>query len=215
MFLIAFFLLFSYWSQEPGKEPDLRIVDPVKFDEWHDLVFSDEKARLDNISIVWKAHSQNIIYLVIYAGERACVSEAKARGIRAKNYLMKRNVPASNIVWIDGGWKNEVTTEVWIWPPRFETPSIFPEFNLKASEVTFEKGCKIKYRGARVSSRPRLTSAWSELANERTPLVSCVGERLNRSIELLRRMQGRRTSYANLESLHLGCLRNIRSGIGN
>ena len=154
MFLIAFFLLFSHWSHEPSK-PAFEIADVFKFDEWHDLVFSDEKARLDNISIAWKDRSQNIIYLIIYAGKRACVGEAKARGIRAKNYLIKRNVPARNIVWIDGGWKSEVTTEVWIWPPKFEKPSIFPEYNLKASEVTFETGCKIKYRSGRVSSRLR------------------------------------------------------------
>lgn len=155
MFLITLFLLFSHWSHEPGKEPAFEIADVFTFDEWHDLVFSDEKARLDNISIAWKDHPRNIIYLIIYAGKRACVGEAKARGIRAKNYLMKRNVPASNIVWIDGGWKNEVTTDVWIVPPRVEKPSIFPEFNLKVSEVTFETGCKIKYRGGRLSSRSR------------------------------------------------------------
>jgi hypothetical protein len=147
IFLITSLLLFPHWAQDPTKPP-LGIADPVKFDEWHDLVFSDEKARLDNISIVWKDQSRNIIYLVIYAGKSACVGEAKARGRRAKNYLVKRNVPASHIVYIDGGWKNEVTTEVWIWPPNVGKPSIFPEFNLKAAEVKLEKGCKIKYRGS-------------------------------------------------------------------
>jgi len=130
-FLLTLLLLFSQWAQDPAKPP-LRIADPVKFDEWHDLLFSDEKARLDNISIAWRDQSRNIIYLVIYAGKSACVGEAKARGVRAKNYLVKRNVPPSNVVYKDGGWKDEVTTEVWIWPPDVGKPSIFPEFNLKA-----------------------------------------------------------------------------------
>jgi hypothetical protein len=146
-FLITLLLLFSHWVQDPAK-PSLRIADPAKFDEWHDLVFSDEKARLDNISIAWRDQGRNIIYLVIYAGKSARVGEAKARGIRAKNYLVKRNVPASHIVYIDGGWKNEVTTEVWMWPRNVGKPSIFPEFNLKAAEVELEKNCKIKYRGS-------------------------------------------------------------------
>ncbi len=143
VFFISLLLLFAHSSAKPI----FAIDEPTKFDEWHDLLFSDEKARLDNISITWREESRNIIYLVIYAGKRACVGEAKARGMRAKDYLIKRNVPASNIVWIDGGWKNDVTTEVWIWPSEVEKPLIFPRFNLKASEVRFEKGCKIKYRG--------------------------------------------------------------------
>jgi len=142
IFLISLHLLFA-----PSTTPISAIDEPTKFDEWHDLVFSDEKARLDNISIAWKDQSRNIIYLVIYAGKSACVGEAKARGIRAKNYLVKRNVPASHIVYLDGGWKNEVTTEVWIWPPDVGKPFIFPEFTLKPAEVKLEKGCKIKYRG--------------------------------------------------------------------
>jgi hypothetical protein len=146
--LITLLPLFSIWSQDPSSAQAPRIADP-KFDEWHELLFRDEKARLDNISIAWRDLPQNIIYLVVYAGRNACVGEAKARGVRAKNYLIKRKVSASKIVWIDGGWKNEVTTEVWFWPPDTGGPSIFPQFNLKASEVTLEKGCKIKYRGGR------------------------------------------------------------------
>jgi hypothetical protein len=102
------------------------------------------------------------------------VDEAKARETRAKNYLVKRNVLASHIVFIDGGWKNEVTTEVWIWPPDAGKPSIFSEFNLKATEVRLEKGCKIKYRGGTEQPRPRRTSAWSGLAMSE-PLVKLRG----------------------------------------
>jgi hypothetical protein len=130
MFIVLFLVLFSHSSQDPNKS-SFQIADPVRFDEWHDLVFSDENARLDNISLAWKDQSRNIIYLVVYAGRRTCFGEAKARAIRAKNYLMKRKVPARNVVWIDGGFRNEVTTEVWIWPPEGGKPSVFPESNLK------------------------------------------------------------------------------------
>jgi hypothetical protein len=67
-------------AQEPASAQDLRIADPVKFDEWADIPFSDEKARLDNAALtVQKQMPRNVIYLVIYAGQRACVGEAKAR----------------------------------------------------------------------------------------------------------------------------------------
>ena len=134
-------------TEVPVSTIQSRQLDPLKFDEWHDLVFSDEKARLDNVSIAWRDRSRNVIYLVVYAGNPACVGEAKSRGVRAKNYLIKRKVPASKIVWIDGGWKNEVTTEVWIWPQETATPPIYPE-SIKSTNVTLEKGCRIKYRGS-------------------------------------------------------------------
>lgn len=150
-------------AQEPSSPQPLQIADPVKFDEWGDIPFSDEKARLDNAAIT--LHNQlprNIIYLVIYAGQRACVGEAKARGIRAKKHLMSRGIPPAQVVWIDGGYQQEVTYEVWIWPPELGKPFANPELNLKPSEVEFEKNCRIKYR--RRSSRangPRITSACS------------------------------------------------------
>ena len=149
--MILFTLLFIALSfpQASGKKgvPESKIRDPIRFDEWHDLVFIDEKARLDNLSIAWKGHSSNTIYLIVFAGKRACAGEAKARGLRAKNYLIKRHVPATNIVWVDAGYREEVTTEVWLGPSLDGQPILSQELNLKAVEVSLEKGCKIKYRG--------------------------------------------------------------------
>jgi hypothetical protein len=130
-------------------DPEARgIGDPRKFDEWFDIPFSDEKARLDNAAFQLQRDPGYIIYLVIYAGQRACVGEAQARGIRAKNYLTRKHgIKSNQIVWIDGGYRMEVTVEVWIWPPDMIKPSVFPEFDLKPSEVKLNKRCRIKYRG--------------------------------------------------------------------
>ena len=118
-----------------------------KFDEWHDIPFSDEKARLDNAALQLRQDRGYIIYLVIYAGKTACVGEAQARGIRAKNHLVrKRHVNPQQVIWIDGGYKDRVTTEVWVWPPKVGRPSVFQELNLKPSEVTLEQKCRIKCR---------------------------------------------------------------------
>src|SRR5262245_23170683 len=118
-----------------------------KFDEWHDIPFSDEKARLDNAALQLRRDRGYIIYLVIYAGKNACVGEAQARGMRAKNYLVrKRHVSPQQVIWIDGGYQDTVTTEVWVWPPKMSRPSVFQEFNLKPSQVTLEDKCRIKCR---------------------------------------------------------------------
>ena len=136
------------WHVQESFEPQLpQIADPTKFDEWGDIPFRDEKARLDNAAIYHqKQMPRNIIYLVISAGQTACAGEAKARGIRAKKHLMSRRIPPEQVVWIDAGHQREVTTVVWVWPPEIGKPSVFPEFNLKPSEVRLEKNCRIKRR---------------------------------------------------------------------
>jgi hypothetical protein len=76
-----------------------------KFDEWGDLSFPDEQVRVGKIATQAKEWSLSIVYLVIHAGQKACKGEARARGIRAKNYAMKLQIAPERIVWIDAGWK--------------------------------------------------------------------------------------------------------------
>ena len=120
---------------------------PDKYDTWGDIQFSDEIVHLDKIANQLKEWRLSIVYLVIYAGERACKGEAKARGIRATDYLLKREIEPERIVWIDAGWKKNLLVEVWIWPPQFGKPKPSLDRTLKPSAVTIEPKCKIKYRG--------------------------------------------------------------------
>ncbi|HSE34396.1 MAG TPA: hypothetical protein VLA93_22675 [Pyrinomonadaceae bacterium] len=120
---------------------------PDKFDQWGDIQFSDEIVHLDKIANQLKEWRLSIVYLVIYAGERACKDEAKARGIRARDYLLKQDIEPERIVWIDAGWKKNLSVEVWIWPPQFGRPKLKLDDTLKRSKVTIEANCKIKYRG--------------------------------------------------------------------
>jgi len=150
--LFLFLPLLGHGQEPPTGLP--RIADPRKFDEWGDIAFTDEKARLDNAAIQLRHDPGYIIYLVISAGKTACVGEARARGIRARNYLVrKRNVKPGQIVWIDGGYQDTVTTEVWIWPPAMKPPTVFPEFSLKPNQVTLQSGCRIKCRACRTPRR--------------------------------------------------------------
>jgi hypothetical protein len=132
-------------AQDPSNPPPL-IVEPERFDQWGDIRLKDENARLENVAIKAKEWPLSIIYLVIHAGKTACIDEAKARGFRAKNYLMRRGVPSDRIKVIDAGWRKEASVQVWIWPPELSQPKVPNDFNLKPSEVKLEKNCKIKYR---------------------------------------------------------------------
>jgi hypothetical protein len=132
-------------GQEPSKAP--LIVAPDQFDQWTDVPFDDEKVHLDKIANQTKEWPLSIVYLVIHAGQTACVGEAKARGIRAKNYLVGRGVSSNRVVWIDAGWQKTLGVEVWIWPPEFRKPTPSTTLNLKPGAVTLQRTCKIKYRG--------------------------------------------------------------------
>jgi hypothetical protein len=131
------------FSQEPSTT---KIIAPDKFDEWGDVSFPDEITHLDKIAKQLKEWPLSIVYLVIHAGERACKGEARARGIRAKNYLVKLQVAPERIVWIDAGWKKDLAVEVWIWPPQLGRPTVKTDDNLKPSQVKIDGNCKSKYR---------------------------------------------------------------------
>jgi hypothetical protein len=132
-------------AQEPSNRPAL-IMEPERFDQWGDIRLNDEKAHLEKLAIQAKEWPLSTIYFVIHAGQIACVGEAKARGIRAKNYLVRRGISSDRIVWTDGGWRKAVSVQVWIWPPELGKPKVPADVNLKPNAVKLEKNCKIKYR---------------------------------------------------------------------
>lgn len=97
-----------------------------KFDEYGDIAFEDEKARLDNFAIPLKEEPRSLGYILAYAGRRARVNEARARLERAKNYLVnERGIEAERIVLIDGGHREELTVE--LWPLPSDAPPITPD----------------------------------------------------------------------------------------
>ena len=132
-------------AQEPtGPPANGVILEPAKFDEWADVRYSEEKTHLNKIAAQAKEWSLSIVYLVIHAGQTACVGEARARGVRAKNYLMHSGLSSERIVWIDAGWRKNVTIEVWIWPPQLGKPRPSTDLDLKPREVRLLKNCKTK-----------------------------------------------------------------------
>jgi hypothetical protein len=148
-FIVLFFLLpLSGAAQNPARPSE--IVDPpTRFDEWTTIPFSDEKARLDNLAIHWRQSPRMVIYIVIYAGKKACVGEAEARWTRVRDWLVrKRGVPAEKLSWVDGGYREQSTLTCWLWPPELGKPPE-PYRTLKRNEVKVIKGCRIFVQRAR------------------------------------------------------------------
>ena len=113
------------------------------FDSYGAISWELEKARLDNFAIALQHDSDSIGYIIVYAGRRACVGEAKERALRAKKYVVEtRGIQASRIKWIDGGYREELT--VILQPAPRGDPELTASPTLKPREVQIIKNCKPK-----------------------------------------------------------------------
>jgi hypothetical protein len=100
---------------------------PRRFDEYANISFADERARLDNLAIQLQNEPESVGYLIFYAGRNVGRVAAKARAHRAKNYLAtKRDM--KRLVVIDGGRREAFAIELYIqsrdWPPPTPCPDV-------------------------------------------------------------------------------------------
>jgi hypothetical protein len=118
--------------------PLLFIQDPVPIDEYGDIPFSDEQARLDNFAIELQGDPTDKGYIDCYGGRKGYRGEAMARCERAKKYLVnRRRISADRVVLVDGGFRENLMVVLWVLPPnvRFmSSPTVSP------SEVQFING---------------------------------------------------------------------------
>ena len=109
-----------------------------KIDEYGNIKYEDEKARLDNFGIEVQNWPEAVGYIVGYGGRRSRRGEASRRIERAKRYLVTvRGIPAARLVTIDGGYREELTVELRIRPKAFAPPEPGP--TVDPSEVVFIK----------------------------------------------------------------------------
>ncbi|HEX8722175.1 MAG TPA: hypothetical protein VF736_16290 [Pyrinomonadaceae bacterium] len=110
-------------------------IGPRKIDEYGNIRFNDEKARLDNFAIELQNDPTAQGYLVCYGGRRGRTGEAQRRCDRAKDYLVTtRGISADRIVTVDGGFREDLTVELWIVPSGATPPAASP--TVDPSEVT-------------------------------------------------------------------------------
>jgi len=93
----------------------------VKFDEYGNIKFNDEKARLDNYAIQLQNQPGSQGYILAYG---SCAGEAQARADRAKDYLVNtRGIDAGRLVTIDGGCRSDLAVELWVVPTGATAPA--------------------------------------------------------------------------------------------
>jgi hypothetical protein len=93
----------------------------TKFDEYSDLKFNDEKARLDNFAIQLQQQPGAQGYYVIFG---SCDGEADQRSQRAVDYLVNtRGIDRGRITVVNGGCREQLTIELWICPTGAGAPT--------------------------------------------------------------------------------------------
>jgi len=93
----------------------------TKFDEYSDLKFNDEKARLDNFAIQLQQQPGTQGYYVIFG---SCDGEADQRSQRAVDYLVNtRGIDRGRITVVNGGCRETLTVELWTCPTGANPPT--------------------------------------------------------------------------------------------
>ena len=122
-----------------------------KPDEYSDVCWQREKEILRNFSIQLKNEPEARGYLIHYAGRLTpSLGVARARGRRARKYLVKLGIDAARIVTVDGGFRKHLTWEVWVVPPGAEPPMALPTVARDEVKVVAEpvkKPCPESGRG--------------------------------------------------------------------
>jgi hypothetical protein len=93
-------------------------------------------ARLDNFAIQLQIVPDWKGYIMVYAGRRARSNEARVRGERARNYLIKkRGIDPNRVVAIDGGYREEFGVELYLVHKDYHAPVPWPFVSSKEVEI--------------------------------------------------------------------------------
>jgi hypothetical protein len=100
---------------------------PKKFDEFPNIKFDDEKARLDNFAIQLQSEPSARGYILVYSGPRDRAGDAQKRADRARTYLVgTRGIDSNRVVTLIGGQRGVQTVELWLVPNGANPPTPTP-----------------------------------------------------------------------------------------
>lgn len=111
--------------------------------EHGNLRWRDERAVLDHLADSFRRSSNQVIYFLIYSGQSSCKDEARLRAMRAKKYLIQRHkIPQADIVWKDGGFRTDLSVEIWLLPRDKPLPEPSGFITIDPSQVHLRGKCK-------------------------------------------------------------------------
>ena len=114
----------------------INVAGPAKkLDEYGTIKDEGETQRLDNLIPMVTPSEQ--AYIIVYAGRTNARGQANTDLRRIRAYLIKAGMPTDRIVTLDGGYKEEISHELWLVPIGAEAPKPIP--TVSAKEIVFPK----------------------------------------------------------------------------
>lgn len=96
-----------------------------KFDEFPNIRYNDEKARLDTYASALQNDPAATAYVIVYPGPRTRPSEVQKQKDRLVNYLVNsRTISGERIVTLDGPPRDELMIELWLCPQGVKPPPV-------------------------------------------------------------------------------------------
>jgi hypothetical protein len=101
-----------------------RKITSILVDNYPPLRLNDEKARLDNFAIQLQNDPSAKGYVIVYGAPRANAAEKQKRIKRVTDYLSNtRGIDISRLVTMEGGTRDQTTTELWVVPLGADPPN--------------------------------------------------------------------------------------------
>ena len=125
-------------------EDSVKPVPPItcwlSFEQYGNIRFEDEKARLDNFAIQLQNDPDLTGYILAYAGRKAVVAEAQLRANRARDYIISvRHINPARVKAIDGGHREDFTVYLNLFPSGAAPPVPDPTIDPKDVEIVYPK----------------------------------------------------------------------------
>lgn len=112
----------------------------LPFDQYGDLAFEDEKARLDNFAIQLFNEPLAIGQIVMSAGQETFENETTERLARAKSYLVNvRGTDRNRIITLDCGFTQDLSIRLYIIPTGVAPFTCDTSAEIPFSDVKFTK----------------------------------------------------------------------------
>ena len=114
----------------------IQVIPPArKIDEYGPIREEEETARLD--SFAGGVGSNELAFVITYAGRTSPRGQSGIELRRIRTYLAKVGISPDRVGAIDGGFKEEVTHELWIVPIGADTPRPTP--TIAAKDIVYPK----------------------------------------------------------------------------
>lgn len=130
---------YKYAAPLPANPNPMR-VEQYPYDSYGKIRFEDAQARLDNFVIqLLQSNEKSRNYrgfIIVYAGRSAHAHEAQKVADCSKNYLVKvRQADPETIVAVDGGYQEEFTVQLYIYPIDAYPPMLLPTVSPKKVQM--------------------------------------------------------------------------------